>query len=266
MIPNQSTLVKYENPVLVTTHEDQRLSARRPGPQSPPGPLARVPSGFPKTPRVDGVTCPKGGDDPYAKREIEDVLNVILPPKEWRLGDQLWRQYVSSTPATRVDVIALQEQLDMRLKQRQARETGICPVRRELYSQSFDEVIRQVTINCAERGLLLLRCRDEIRMTMAAYQALYESSTAYGMRKALMSEAGKQDLEDRMVRVMDEKADLDRQCQELKIRIEQLERKYAEQRQAEGKRHHEEMQFLKRANLQLKQQLEGIIAPKKTEK
>ena len=27
-----------------------------------------------------------------------------------------------------------------------------------------------MTINCAERGLLLLRVRDEIRMTIAAYQ------------------------------------------------------------------------------------------------
>lgn len=52
----------------------------------------------------------------------------------------------------------------------QARETGICPVREELYAQCFDELIRQVTINCAERGLLLLRVRDEMRMTVAAYQ------------------------------------------------------------------------------------------------
>lgn len=42
-----------------------------------------------------------------------------------------------------------------------------------------------MTINCAERGLLLLRVRDEIRMTVAAYQTLYESSIAFGMRKAL---------------------------------------------------------------------------------
>ena len=34
-------------------------------------------------------------------------------------------------------MINLQEQLDMRLQQRQARETGICPVRRELFSQCF---------------------------------------------------------------------------------------------------------------------------------
>lgn len=58
-----------------------------------------------------------------------------------------------------------------------------------------DELIRQVTINCAERGLLLLRVRDEIRMTIAAYQTLYESSVAFGMRKALQAEQGKTDME-----------------------------------------------------------------------
>ena len=70
---------------------------------------------------------------------------------------------MSSHPATRVDVINLQEELDKRLQQRQARETGICPIREELYAQCFDELIRQVTINCAERGLLLLRVRDTTR-------------------------------------------------------------------------------------------------------
>ena len=63
-----------------------------------------------------------------------------------------------------------QEQLDQKLQQRQARETGICQVRRELYAQCFDELIRQSTINCTERGLLLLRVRDELRMTLHAYQ------------------------------------------------------------------------------------------------
>lgn len=48
-------------------------------------------------------------------------------------------QEVSSAPSTRLDVVHLQEQLDLRLQQRQARETGICPVRRELYSQCFGQ-------------------------------------------------------------------------------------------------------------------------------
>jgi hypothetical protein len=34
----------------------------------------------------------------------------------------------------------LQEQLDHQLQSRQARETGICPVREELYSQCFGEL------------------------------------------------------------------------------------------------------------------------------
>jgi hypothetical protein len=43
--------------------------------------------------------------------------------------------------------------------------------------------------------LLLLRVRDEIRMTINAYQTLYESAIAWGMRKALESEQGKADME-----------------------------------------------------------------------
>lgn len=58
-----------------------------------------------------------------------------------------------------------------------------------------DELIRQVTINCAERGLLLLRVRDEIHMTIAAYQTMYESSIAFGMRKALIAEQRKAEME-----------------------------------------------------------------------
>lgn len=61
---------------------------------------------------------------------------------------------ISSTPATRLDVINLQEMLDTRLQQRQARETGICPVRRQLYTQCFDELIRQV---CFSRVLSQFR-------------------------------------------------------------------------------------------------------------
>merc|ERR1719305_985358 len=116
----------------------------------------------------------------------------------------------------RLDVINLQEQLDQRLLQRQARETGICPVREELYAQCFDELIRQITINCAERGLLLLRVRDELRMTVAAYQGLYESSVAYGMRKALRSEQLKAELNKKTKEVEMTKLDLTRRVEELK--------------------------------------------------
>ena len=42
------------------------------------------------------------------RSETEEILDSILPPREWEEDGQLWRQSVSSTPATRLDVINLQ--------------------------------------------------------------------------------------------------------------------------------------------------------------
>merc|ERR1712060_911720 len=187
--------------------------------------------------------------------QTEDILNSILPPREWTEEGQLWVQYVSSTPATRLDVINLQESLDQRLLQRQARETGICPVREELYAQCFDELIRQVTINCAERGLLLLRVRDEIRMTIAAYQTLYQSSVAFGMRKALQAEQGKHEMLEKIDNLNDEILSLERNVADLKAKCEAIERRELERRAQDEKKHTDEIQFLKRSVQQLKQQL-----------
>jgi dynein light intermediate chain len=101
-----------------------------------------------------------------AKPNSDDILNAILPPREWTETGKHYIQYVSHQPASRVDVARLREMLDQKLMERQARESGICPVREELFSQCFDEIIRQVTFGEPERGLLLLRVRDEIRMTI----------------------------------------------------------------------------------------------------
>lgn len=56
---------------------------------------------------------------------------------------------------------------------------------RALIARRADELIRQVCIGSPERGLLLLRVRDEIRMTIDAYKTLYESSVTFGVRKQL---------------------------------------------------------------------------------
>ena len=48
------------------------------------------------------------------------------------------------------------------------------------------------------------------------------------------------------------KRDLERQVNELKAKCEQIEKRAAEQRQVEEKKHQDEIQFLKRNNQQLK--------------
>ncbi|GBF90114.1 hypothetical protein Rsub_02822 [Raphidocelis subcapitata] len=237
-----TSLVKYDSPVQVGATRDARGRGTKDKSPTKRGAL----------PPVDA----KGG-----ATQTEDILNSILPPRELTEDGQLWVQYVSSTPATRLDVIGLQERLDQQLQQRQARETGICPVREELYAQCFDELIRQVTINCAERGLLLLRVRDELRMTIAAYQTLYESSVAFGMRKALLTEQGKGDMAARIEGLEASERDLQRQVAEWKLKCEATEKRESERREAETKRHKEEVAYLESYARQLKGQLEAAISP-----
>ena len=224
------TLVKYNSPHLVSTANKKNGSKKK---------LPPVETNVSKT---------------------EDVLNSILPPREWTNEGSLWVQYVSSTPATRLDVISLQDRLDQALQQRQARETGICPVREELYAQTFDEIIRQVTINCAERGLLLLRVREEIRMTISAYQTLYESSIAFGMRKALMAEERKNRLEEKIKQLTLENEDLQKQVQGLVQKCAMTEKEDADKREMAAQKHNEQVEFLKKANKQLKESLESLLS------
>ena len=196
----------------------------------------------------------------------EDILNSILPPREWTEDGQLWVQYVSSTPATRHDVVNLQEELDKKLSLRKARETGICPIREELYNQCFDELIRQITINCAERGLLLLRIRDEIRMTISSYQSLYESSIAYGMRKSLQSKQIK-------IKLKNDINQINRECIELEKEVNTLNQQIKELEINENKKindikikHNKEIQIIKKQNDSLKQELEKLLTLPKNKK
>jgi dynein light intermediate chain len=71
-------------------------------------------------------TSGKRKDQPsQINQHTEDILNSILPPREYTMDkQQLWIQSVLPTPATKADVMQLQEDLDKRLQQRQARETG----------------------------------------------------------------------------------------------------------------------------------------------
>ncbi|XP_060897837.1 axonemal dynein light intermediate polypeptide 1-like isoform X1 [Labrus mixtus] len=255
MNPPAESLLKYDRPVLIRKSTDRKSPKGRPLKVSPQQ-VGEWSTPVPPPPK----SKPTSTDT--TKQEDEEILNAILPPREWTEGTQLWVQKVSSAPCTRTDVIDLEELLDTKLYQRQARQTGICPVCRELYSQCFDELIRQVTIRCAESGQLLSRVRDEIQMTIPVCQTLYESGVAFGMRKALQSEQGKVDMEKKITDLDDEKLELKKQLNELKSQCDAIEKQDTESGQIEEKMHEEEIQFLKRSNLELKVTFQDFIPQK----
>ncbi|XP_054638945.1 axonemal dynein light intermediate polypeptide 1 [Dunckerocampus dactyliophorus] len=252
MIEPLQSLLKYDTPVVANQGTVRKSVKGRPFKVSQHQPVDSPVPPPPKTKPPDGT-----------KQQNEEILHVMFAPREWTEGNQVWLQRVSTAPCTRADVLNLEELLDRKLQQRRALETGICPVRRELYSQCFEELIRQVTINCAERGLLLLRVRDEIQMTISAYQKLYESSVVFGMRKALQAEQGKVDMQQRILDLESEMQELSSQLNEQKAECVATKKREEEKREVQEKKHMEQVQFLKRTNQQIKAQLEGIVMPKK---
>lgn len=71
-----------------------------------------------------------------------------------------------------------------------------------------------------------MRVRDEIKMTIQAYQTLYESSIAYGMRKALQAEQSKAE---KLLQL----ASLEKRCMEKENEIDDLRRRILDKLQDE---------------------------------
>ena len=193
--------------------------------------------------------------------EIRDILNSILPPREYtRDKKHIYIECVLSTPATRQDVLALQQEMEKRLEQRQAREIGICPIREDIYSQCFDELIRQITINCSQRGLLLVRVRDEIKMSLEAHQKLYESALSYGIRKSLLFNQSKAKLSVAIKEQEDEIQSLEEEIEELAKEIEAMEEDAKVQNEKEKSIHDETIKNLKIKNTRFKEELEKQLS------
>ena len=126
----------------------------------------------------------------------------------------------------------LRKDLEKKLESMEARDSGICPVREELYIQCFDELIRQITIHCAAREYVLVRVRDEVRMFKGALQQLYDSSIAYGMKKALIADQEKSAMHDRIKALEKENKELTRHIEDLEDESEEIVRKFDESREA----------------------------------
>ncbi|KAH8044329.1 dynein heavy chain binding protein [Aureococcus anophagefferens] len=119
--------------------------------------------------------------------DLDDMVNAMLPPRQWTQLTGTWCQFVSRRPR-RDDLVALSNELDGLLRDRQARPKGICPVRQALFSQTFDELIRQVTLDQPLLGLMLLRIRDQQRMVNDATSWVHLAGVDFGMEKLIAAE------------------------------------------------------------------------------
>ena len=115
------------------------------------------------------------------------------------------------------------------MKVRGAKESGVCPIREELYNECFEEIIRQVTINCLQRGDLLNTIKLEMNYEINYYRQLYESLIAFSLRKVLQEKKKKIMLENKREKIKKEIEELQKEINEknemLKKRMEEENKK-----------------------------------------
>lgn len=236
---NKDSLVQYENPILISSN-------------------VNVGEGLIWDLNVNNNQ--QIADD---SSTLKDILDCIIPPIEWEEKGFRWRQRVSCKLSTREDVIKLCKQLDMSLRQQEARYTGICPVHRQLMNQCFNEIIRQVTVDCSDRGMLLLRVRDEASKSLDAYKTVFESSVTFSERKAVESEQRLLDTTKCIARQQEVKLQLEKELSQINAAFRQFERDLGSQMELERTKNVQEIEMLKKANKQLKTQYEGIVIVQK---
>ena len=83
----------------------------------------------------------------------------------------------------------------------------------------------------------MLRVRDELRMTIAAYQDVFESGAAFGMRKTLVAEKRKADVAAKVSSVTSD-------INALNIEVERLEARCVELEETSQAKKTEEVRFL----------------------
>ena len=228
------SLVKYDTPYLVSTTVNNKKA------------IEELSQDTEKTNSILRSVFYKNKNTSTSDEETEDfslkdALNKILPPKKIIMNGQLWVQYVSCTPVTKMEVVTLKNGLEKRLKTLNAKETGICPIREELYEECFDELIRQVTINCLERGILMMLVKQESMMTMKAYQELYQSSIAYGIRNGLIAEEEKKKLKEKIDETDEKNEKIAEDIDKLEKEIELLIKTDEEERIEANEKHRQEV-------------------------
>ncbi len=111
-----------------------------------------------------------------------------------------------------------------------------------------------------ERGIFLQRIRDEMNTTISAYMTLYESSIAFGIRKALLAEDHKMKTDKQMRELMGKNVEKEARLKELTKHCEILTRRAEERRLADESRYEKKLEALRRANNHLKHLLEENLA------
>jgi dynein light intermediate chain, axonemal len=189
---------------------------------------------------------------------VRVVIDSFITPRRWVDPDTgvTWVQHASPFPSSRIEAAETQARLHQQLEAYQARATGTCPIRSLLVAECMLEVLRQVTSECWERGLLLLHVYSERVAAQAAHRRLFESRVGHAFRLALKGEKDIAKVEEDMQQLRQRVEMLGQEEAELRQKCNDFEAYAEEQVLIASKRHSDALMKLKKEGAQKRAQLE----------
>ncbi|EAY21294.1 Inner dynein arm light chain, axonemal-related protein [Trichomonas vaginalis G3] len=210
---------------------------------------APVPVDEPDTLKRSRTNAVAGVDGDQINR---DVLNSLFPPIEFEQDEIKYTRSISTAPISKTDVTKLRTELDTLLHKNKTKPKGIDIIRSELYSQCFEEVIRQVTIDSNARGRLLFRIRNHYKTLIQSYKDLNELALNFGANKNIQVTLGMDQLLDYNKKLREKRRELELEANNLQIQLDGLEKRIQENKQIREKEFADEIAFLKKQGQSIK--------------
>jgi len=125
------------------------------------------------------IDIPSPKKSPNKKR----LMNALVRPRNVEIAHTLDKKQayrmVSMEDVTREQVNSLRKKLCKELKLRKTRPVGLDYIKESLIKNTFEEIIRQVTINLEERGTLLKAVMDERMQTTHSWVELTQKAAQF---------------------------------------------------------------------------------------
>ncbi|VUZ55758.1 unnamed protein product, partial [Hymenolepis diminuta] len=104
--------------------------------------------------------------------KTQKILYEEFPVRITRVGDDIYASTVRETQASPLELIGLINDIKMTLVQRAAKDYPLCNIREEALYGLSRELLRQLIIECPERGLLFKQVLEEHYKYFEAYKVL----------------------------------------------------------------------------------------------
>ncbi|KAG5479440.1 hypothetical protein LSCM1_04703 [Leishmania martiniquensis] len=200
----------------------------------------------------------RGAEERVVDPNVRVVIDSFITPRRWvdAATGVVWVQHASPFPSSRIEAAETQKRLHAQLEAHQARRTGTSPIRSLLVAECMLEVLRQVTAECWERGLLLLHVHSERVAAQAAHRRLFESRVGHAFRLALKGEKDVAKVEEDMAALKQRIELLGEEEEDLRRKCSEFEQHAEEQVLIASKKHTDALTKLKREGVQKRAQLE----------